>query len=274
VPVDRDGMVVSEGSRGAACPGGGGHAGASEPAERVAVPAPAPGAARLGGAATTPGSSRTTMTASIAMSAAPARAEEPGSRRARALRGHLQQGAVAKPAAGLSRRAGGQVERFEQITQAFAGGSPELTQAIVTAFIAEGHFARHIQRMRKLYAERRAMTVGPGKRAGPPSCASTQPGGMHLILRLQGRPLGPRPGRRDAGEGLYAEALTDWTTDRRGPGPAAQLHQHRLPGRPRRILETLCDADHGLVAIAHSWPSWLGQDAGHRRSLQSERNSP
>ena len=60
-----------------------------------------------------------------------------------------------------------QVERFEQITQALAGGSPELTQAIVTAFITEGHFARHIQRMRKLYAERREATItGPGKRAG------------------------------------------------------------------------------------------------------------
>ena len=31
-----------------------------------------------------------------------------------------------------------QVERFEQITEALAGGSPELTQAIVTAFITEG----------------------------------------------------------------------------------------------------------------------------------------
>ena len=30
-----------------------------------------------------------------------------------------------------------QVERFEQISQVFAGGSPELTQAIVTAFITE-----------------------------------------------------------------------------------------------------------------------------------------
>ncbi len=51
------------------------------------------------------------------------------------------------------------IERFEQIHPAFVGGSPELTQAIVTAFITEGHFARHIQRMRKLYAERREATV-------------------------------------------------------------------------------------------------------------------
>ena len=53
-----------------------------------------------------------------------------------------------------------QVARFEQISQIFAGGSPELTQTIVTAFIAEGHFARHIQRMRKL-------TPSAGKRPQP-----------------------------------------------------------------------------------------------------------
>jgi GntR family transcriptional regulator/MocR family aminotransferase len=38
-----------------------------------------------------------------------------------------------------------QVERFEQVTETLAGGSPGLTQAIVTAFITEGHFARHIR---------------------------------------------------------------------------------------------------------------------------------
>jgi GntR family transcriptional regulator/MocR family aminotransferase len=48
-----------------------------------------------------------------------------------------------------------QVERFEQVTESLSAGCPGLTQTIITAFIAEGHFARHIQRMRKLYAERR-----------------------------------------------------------------------------------------------------------------------
>lgn len=49
-----------------------------------------------------------------------------------------------------------QVERFEKIAEMFAAGSPEISQAIVASFIADGHFARHIQRMRKLYAERHA----------------------------------------------------------------------------------------------------------------------
>jgi GntR family transcriptional regulator/MocR family aminotransferase len=110
-----------------------------------------------------------------------------------------------------------QVERFEDITQAFAGGSPELTQAIVTAFIREGHFARHIQRMRRLYAERREVTAaGLGSVLGKHVRIDSQPGGMHLILRLQGRRSDRRLVARMREEGLYGEALTDWTMDRDG----------------------------------------------------------
>ncbi|MFM0339768.1 MocR-like pyridoxine biosynthesis transcription factor PdxR [Paraburkholderia fungorum] len=110
-----------------------------------------------------------------------------------------------------------QVERFEQIIQAFAGGSPELTQAIVTAFITEGHFARHIQRMRKLYAERREASVaGLESVLGKHMRIDTQPGGMHLILRLQGRRSDRRLVARMRDDGLYGEALTDWTTGNQG----------------------------------------------------------
>jgi GntR family transcriptional regulator/MocR family aminotransferase len=110
-----------------------------------------------------------------------------------------------------------QVERFEQITQALAAGSPELTQAIVTAFITEGHFARHIQRMRKLYAERReAAAAGLDNVLGKHIRIDSPPGGMHLILRLQGRRSDRRLVARMREEGLYAEALTDWTMNRDG----------------------------------------------------------
>lgn len=115
-----------------------------------------------------------------------------------------------------------QVERFEQVTQILAAGSPELTQAIVTAFIREGHFARHIQRMRKLYAERRdATAAGLDSVLGQHVRIDAQPGGMHLILRLQGRHSDRRLVARMRDAGLYGEALTDWTTD--GEGPSALL---------------------------------------------------
>ena len=106
-----------------------------------------------------------------------------------------------------------QIERFAQITQALAGGSPELTQAIVTAFIREGHFARHIQRMRKLYAERRdAATAGLESVLGKHMRIDSQPGGMHLILRLQGRRSDRQLAARMREKGLHGEALTDWMT--------------------------------------------------------------
>ena len=115
-----------------------------------------------------------------------------------------------------------EVERFEQITEALSAGSPHLTQAIVAAFMAEGHFARHIQRMRKLYAERRDMTVA-GLQAvlGPHMRIDSQPGGMHLILRPQGQRSDRELVARMRGEGLYAEALSDWSAE--GGGASALL---------------------------------------------------
>ncbi|WP_431514276.1 PLP-dependent aminotransferase family protein [Variovorax sp. DAIF25] len=108
-----------------------------------------------------------------------------------------------------------QVERFERTQAMFAGGSPQLTQAIVADFIAEGHFARHIQRMRRLYAERRDATrIGLERVLGAKVRIDEQPGGMHLILRLQGRRSDRRLVARMREEGLFAEALSDWAIDR------------------------------------------------------------
>lgn len=120
-----------------------------------------------------------------------------------------------------------QVERFEQICQAFAGSSPGLTQSIVAAFIAEGHFARHIQRMRKLYAERREATAaGLESVLGKRMRIDSQPGGMHLILRLHGQRSDRWFVARMREEGLYAEALSDWATGRdEASALASQFHE-------------------------------------------------
>jgi len=116
----------------------------------------------------------------------------------------------------------GLVERFEHVFQIFAGDAPELTQSIVTAFITEGHFARHIQRMRKCYAQRREFTVvGLRDALGASVRIDAQPGGMHLILRFPGRWSDRRLVARMRDDGLYGEALTDWSV--RGDGPAALL---------------------------------------------------
>jgi len=105
-----------------------------------------------------------------------------------------------------------QVERFERITQIFSGSGPELTQAIVAGFMTEGHFARHIQRMRKLYAERREVTAtGLEQILGAHMRVDPQPGGMHLVLRMRGRGSDRSLAERIRRHGMYAQALTDWS---------------------------------------------------------------
>jgi GntR family transcriptional regulator/MocR family aminotransferase len=105
-----------------------------------------------------------------------------------------------------------QIERFEQISQIFSGGGPELTQAIVTEFLTEGHFARHIQRMRKLYRERRdAAATGLEKILGAHMRIDPQPGGMHLVLRIQSGGSDRSLADSIRSHGMYAQALTDWS---------------------------------------------------------------
>lgn len=104
------------------------------------------------------------------------------------------------------------VERFEQVGQLFLGHCPELTQAIVATFLTEGHFARHILRMRKLYAERREATArGLQSVLGEQIRIDAQPGGMHLILRFTGDQSDIALAERLRQAGIYAEALSEWS---------------------------------------------------------------
>ncbi|MDD0841267.1 MocR-like pyridoxine biosynthesis transcription factor PdxR [Pseudomonas sp. Gutcm_11s] len=105
-----------------------------------------------------------------------------------------------------------QVARFEQIGRAlFAAATPRMTQALVADFIAEGHFTRHIQRMRRLYGERRTETIAALER-GLAGCLKVEqsPGGMNLVLRLPGdasdRPLADHL----LAHGMAVQALSRW----------------------------------------------------------------
>ena len=104
-----------------------------------------------------------------------------------------------------------QVERFAQVLQIFAAGNPAFTQAVVANFMQAGHFARHIQRMRKLYAERRSVVVAALESVlGSRASIAVQPGGMHLIVRLHSAQSERRLVARIRADGLYAEAMSDW----------------------------------------------------------------
>ena len=101
------------------------------------------------------------------------------------------------------------VDAFLRVVQASSAGVPTFEQRVVTAFMAEGHFARHLKRMRSLYAVRRqalaeALATVFGERIG----LDLQPGGMHLVVRL---PRGVRDvelARKARDAGLAVEALS------------------------------------------------------------------
>ncbi|CAB3625054.1 PLP-dependent aminotransferase family protein [Achromobacter pulmonis] len=138
-----------------------------------------------------------------------------------------------------------QVRRFEDVNRVLGNGIPGLTQALVSAFMLEGHFARHIQRMRRLYAERRnATAAGLAKVFGPAMPIDPQPGGMHLLVRMQGHQTDRPLAQRMLEHGIYAHALSRWTSA--APCGAGLLmsftnieSQERAEQLGRRILELM-----------------------------------
>lgn len=114
-----------------------------------------------------------------------------------------------------------QVPRFDRISRLLSGGAAVFNQAILTAFISEGHFGRHIQRMRRLYSERRAATAaGLSAALGTRMRIEPQPGGMHLVARMEGGQRDQALAARMLEQGLYAHPLSRWSTL---PDPQAGL---------------------------------------------------
>lgn len=106
-----------------------------------------------------------------------------------------------------------QAPRFERLCMLLAGGAPVLTQTILASFINEGHFGRHIQRMRRLYSERRdATAAGLSAVLGSRLHIDPQPGGMHLVARLEGAQTDRALAARMVENGLYAHALSLWSS--------------------------------------------------------------
>lgn len=105
-----------------------------------------------------------------------------------------------------------QVTAFERVGRAlFAAGSPSITQAMVAEFVAEGHFARHIQRMRRIYNERRVLTIEALERSLPQGMqVERSPGGMHLVLRLPKDVNDTALAEQLLGRGMSVQALSRW----------------------------------------------------------------
>jgi GntR family transcriptional regulator / MocR family aminotransferase len=77
------------------------------------------------------------------------------------------------------------VSRFAAVRHAMDITSPHFFQAVLTDFMNEGHFARHIRRMRQLYAQRRIALVDELQREfGSALDILGSEAGMHLAVIL------------------------------------------------------------------------------------------
>jgi GntR family transcriptional regulator/MocR family aminotransferase len=79
----------------------------------------------------------------------------------------------------------GLINRFVSASHLLQSGQPEFGQRVVATFMREGHFARHLRRMRALYARRRmALAAALTDAFGAGITITLQGGGMHLLARF------------------------------------------------------------------------------------------
>ena len=104
-----------------------------------------------------------------------------------------------------------QITLFREALKHLPGPGALLPQATVAEFMEQGHFARHLRKMRSLYAERRHYLVSAlEQQLGRYLQVQSQAGGIqvlaHLLKDLDDRSLAESA--RDAG--LALTALNDW----------------------------------------------------------------
>ncbi|MFO2465582.1 PLP-dependent aminotransferase family protein [Pseudomonas sp. 15FMM2] len=87
---------------------------------------------------------------------------------------------------------------------------PQLLQATVSVFLYEGHFARHLKKMRSLYARRRQWLLDAlQQHLGERMLINLQAGGMHLVAGLrEGDDV--ELAQRARAVGIAVEPLSQW----------------------------------------------------------------
>jgi GntR family transcriptional regulator/MocR family aminotransferase len=103
----------------------------------------------------------------------------------------------------------GLIERFAAGSGLLQLGQPDLGQHVVATFMREGHFARHLRRMRALYAARRAaLAAALTETFGERIALRLQGGGMHLLVRFDTDISDTMLATRAAAAGMAPTALS------------------------------------------------------------------
>lgn len=112
------------------------------------------------------------------------------------------------------------VERVARVAHSMNAGSPTLLQAAVADFMVNGHFARHLKRMRALYSQRRMLIVRAlEKEFGPRLVVDLPCGGIQFAVQFAAGPhaqvddVAVAARARDAGLGVLP--LSIWYANSR-----------------------------------------------------------
>ncbi len=107
-----------------------------------------------------------------------------------------------------------QITRFEQTARIFQSGCSPLTQGIVTDFMIEGYFSRHLKKMRTLYSKRRKIAIDAlTKTFGNKISIELQMSGMHLLVRTKWGKSDKEIASLLSEHGFGIYALSDWTIE-------------------------------------------------------------
>jgi GntR family transcriptional regulator/MocR family aminotransferase len=104
-----------------------------------------------------------------------------------------------------------QVERFTDSANRLGGPGSIVSQATVADFMEQGHFARHLRRMRVLYAARRGYLVDALLQAlGSSLSVHPRAGGIHVLAELTCRGDDRALAAKARSQGFAVQALNDW----------------------------------------------------------------
>jgi GntR family transcriptional regulator/MocR family aminotransferase len=134
------------------------------------------------------------------------------------------------------------VPAFARAKGTVDGGAPGLEQAVLARFLADGHFARHLRRMRVVYGERRAELIAQARRhlAG---LIEIEPGaaGLQVVGWL---PDGANDARVSAAlkrRGLGAPPLSAYAAERPLRAGLVFGFAHMRPAEIRSAVRTMAE---------------------------------
>lgn len=140
------------------------------------------------------------------------------------------------------------IERVTRVACSMNAGSPTLLQAAAADFIAQGHFARHLKRMRALYLERRMLIVHALQQAfGERLAVDLPPGGVQFAVQFAPGAGGPiddvAVAARASQAGIAVVPLSIWyasgRTERTPRGLVMGFANIADASEARRLAQTL-----------------------------------